>query len=95
MEFEITTAEVKDMLRRGIDLLLIDVREPFEHSARNIPQAVLIPMAEVPGRLDEINSGRTVVVHCTSGARSAAVCKFLRRRGVQNVFSMAGGLNAW
>ncbi|MBI4889042.1 MAG: rhodanese-like domain-containing protein [Acidobacteria bacterium] len=95
MPTEITPADVKAMLQRGDDFLLIDVRETFEHKVRNIPQAMLIPMNDVPRRLSEIDPARRIVVHCKAGGRSARVCDFLRQNGYKNVLNMSGGIDCW
>lgn len=74
---------------------LIDVREPWEHEQGSIPGAVLIPLAEVPERLDEIPADREVYVHCRSGARSARVVAFLREHGRPRSYTVGGGIEAW
>lgn len=95
MPMEILPTEVKAKLQRGDDFLLIDVREVHEHQARNIPQAKLIPLGEIPRRLHEIDRSREIVVHCKSGMRSAKACAFLRESGYANVRNMRGGIDAW
>lgn len=76
-------------------VLLLDVREPHELEISRLPQAIHIPMGEVPARLDEIARGRTLVVLCRSGGRSAQVAQFLERNGFDDVYNLAGGINAW
>ncbi len=95
MPTEISPADVKAMLQRGDDFLLLDVREVQEHQTRNIPQALLIPMNDVPRRLPEIDPSRQIVVHCKAGGRSARVCDFLRQNGYKNVLNMSGGIDCW
>lgn len=95
MPMEILPTEVKAKLQRGDDFLLIDVREVHEHQSRNIPQAKLIPLGEIPRRLHEIDRSREIVVHCKSGMRSAKACSFLRENGFPNVLNMRGGIDAW
>jgi adenylyltransferase/sulfurtransferase len=82
-------------LQRGDDFLLLDVREVHEHQARSIPQAMLIPLGEIPRRLNEIDRSRQIVIHCKSGMRSAKACAFLRENGYPNVLNMRGGIDAW
>lgn len=74
---------------------LIDVREPWEWAMAHIPGATLIPMAEVPQRISEIDPNRPVVVHCAVGARSAKVVEDLRQAGYTQVYNMAGGIMEW
>ncbi len=74
--------------------LLLDVREPAEWRAGHAPDAVLVPMAQVSARRDELAGTARVVVVCRSGGRSAAVTQSLRAWGVDAV-NLAGGMCAW
>ena len=94
-EGEIEVTEVKAMLDRGDPFLLIDVREPHEHRICNIPAAKLIPLGEVPQRLDELDKSADIVVHCKSGMRSAKACGILKQAGFRRVRNMKGGILAW
>jgi adenylyltransferase/sulfurtransferase len=92
---DISPVEVKARLDRGDDFQLIDVREVFEHQICNIPQAKLIPLGELPKRLNEIDPSREVVVHCKMGGRSAKAADLLRTNGYTKVLNMTGGILAW
>lgn len=82
-------------LRGRPDVVIIDVREPYEYQESRIPGVILMPMNSVPQRLDEIPRDKTVVVMCRSGNRSSRVVQFLRQQGFTNVHNMAGGILAW
>lgn len=75
---------------------LLDVREPVEWHAMNLSGlgAVLVPMGEVPERLDEIPRDRPVVVYCHSGVRSLEVAKLLVAQGWTDVRNLEGGIAA-
>ena len=75
---------------------LLDVREPIEWDAMNLARlgAVLVPMGQVPERLDEIPRGRPVVVYCHSGVRSLEVANFLAAQGYDEVRNLEGGIAA-
>jgi rhodanese-related sulfurtransferase len=93
---EITALEVKDLLDRGAPLRLIDVREPAEHDICHIEGARLIPMRSVPDHLNELDNPETaIVVFCHHGVRSLSVVDWLRRQGLGNCRSMAGGIDLW
>ena len=92
---DISPIEVKARLDRGDDFQLIDVREVFEHQIGNIPQAKLIPLGELPKRLNEVDPSRDVVVHCKMGGRSAKAADLLRANGYTKVLNMTGGILAW
>nr|WP_228486352.1 molybdopterin-synthase adenylyltransferase MoeB [Paludibaculum fermentans] len=95
MPKEISALEVKAKLARKDDFVLIDVREPHEHQARNIPEATLIPLGQLPQRMLEIDRSKLVIVHCKSGMRSAKACTLLRESGYPNVLNMTGGIDAY
>lgn len=76
-------------------VLLLDVREPHELEISQLPQALHIPMGEVPARVDELSRDRPLVVMCRSGGRSAQVGQFLEHQGFDDVYNLAGGINAW
>jgi adenylyltransferase/sulfurtransferase len=94
---EITPSELKERLDRGDKLTIIDVREPHEWEIGNLePQgARLIPMGEVPERMDEISGDDEVVLQCRSGGRSAQVLHFLRAQGYERLLNLKGGILAW
>ena len=74
--------------------LLLDVREPEEWNEGHAPQAVLIPMADVLARRQELPTDRRIVVICRSGGRSAAITESLRNQGYDAV-NLTGGMCAW
>jgi rhodanese-related sulfurtransferase len=77
------------------DVVLIDVREQFEYDEAHIPGVTLIPLGEVPDRMDEIPTDKTVIITCRSGNRSSQATDFLRQNGFTNLHNMDGGINAW
>jgi sulfur-carrier protein adenylyltransferase/sulfurtransferase len=94
---EISVRELKEKLDRGTPLTIIDVREPREWPIANLGEygAKLIPMAELPSRLDEIDPQEELVLQCRSGNRSAHAVQFLRSRGYGRAVNLNGGILAW
>lgn len=92
---EIDPVEVKAKIDRGDQFVLIDVREPHEYQICRIPQAQLIPLGDVPRRVNELNSADEIVLHCKSGVRSGKAADFLRQAGFKRVLNMKGGILAW
>lgn len=76
-------------------VFLLDVREPEEYAAGHIPGITLIPMGDIPARLDEIPTDKQVIVTCRSGNRSGQIADYLRDQGFTNVHNMEGGILAW
>jgi rhodanese-related sulfurtransferase len=91
---QMSVQELKHRLDAGEDLMVLDVREPYEYQIANI-NGTLIPLNQVPQRLAEIDRNREIVVQCRSGARSQRVAEFLVNQGYPNVKNLAGGILAW
>jgi adenylyltransferase/sulfurtransferase len=94
-EWEISVAGLKQRLDRRDDLLLLDVREPYEWQICRLDGAVHIPMRDLPARLAELDRERETVVYCKVGSRSARVVDFLRRSGFPRALNLVGGIRAW
>ena len=92
---EITASEVKKMMDEKKPFVLIDVREPHEFQICRIPGSMLIPLGEVPKRMNELNSADEIVVHCRSGQRSAKAVEFLMKAGFRKIHNLKGGILAW
>jgi sulfur-carrier protein adenylyltransferase/sulfurtransferase len=95
VEGEIDPVEVKAKMDRGDHFVLIDVREPHEYQICSIPNAKLIPLGDLPKRINELNSADEIVAHCKSGMRSAKAVDFLKQAGFRKVRNMKGGILAW
>ncbi|MGH9590064.1 MAG: ThiF family adenylyltransferase, partial [Terracidiphilus sp.] len=91
---QMSVQELKQRLDAGENLFVLDVREPFEYQIANIGGR-LIPMNDVPRRLDEIDRNREIVVQCAVGGRSQRVAEFLKQNGYGKVSNLAGGIRAW
>ncbi|MDT7808700.1 MAG: sulfur-carrier protein adenylyltransferase/sulfurtransferase [Acidobacteriota bacterium] len=93
---EITATELKQRIDSGDDLQIIDVREPNEYEIARIPGTQLIPLAQVVGRMGEIEEGRETIVHCKGGVRSAKAIEALTRSGFKGkLVNLKGGITAW
>ena len=74
---------------------LVDVRQPAEYEQEHIPGALLIPLAELPTRLHELNPQTETVVYCRSGARSSSACQILHQHNFKSVSNLTGGILSW
>ena len=91
---EISVTELKQRLDKGDDLFILDVREPHEYQICHL-EGHLIPLNDLPKRVNELDSAREIVVHCRSGQRSAQAVAFLQQAGFAKVANLAGGILAW
>jgi len=62
--------------------LVLDVRNPDEHAAGHLPEAVNIPLSQLRERVDELPRDRTIDVACGVGQRAYYAVRFLAQRGV-------------
>jgi len=90
----INVTELKKMISDKEDFSLIDVIEENEFEADNI-DGTLIPLGEIPSRMNEIPKDKKVIVHCRSGVRSANAIHFLEQNGYENLHNLEGGILAW
>jgi adenylyltransferase/sulfurtransferase len=76
---------------------LIDCRERDELTICRINGHEWFPLGTFPEVLDRLTADtqRGVVVYCHHGMRSLRAAAFLRAHGVENAFSMSGGIDAW
>jgi sulfur-carrier protein adenylyltransferase/sulfurtransferase len=91
---EITATELKARQDRGEKVFILDVREPHEYQICNL-NGKLIPLGELPRRVNELDSSVEMVVHCRSGKRSADAIHFLQTAGFKKLWNLKGGVLAW
>ncbi len=93
---EMTVHQLHDRMRGGDrSFLLIDVRESHERQINELPGSTLIPMNEIPARLEELDGKREIICYCHIGVRSAQVAMFLAHQGFSKTWNLAGGIHAW
>jgi adenylyltransferase/sulfurtransferase len=90
-------AELHRRLLAGEPIYLLDVRQPWEHETAALPNSVLIPLPELPERLDEVTppSGAMIVVYCHHGIRSLSGAALVESAGHAPAYSLHGGIDAW
>ena len=93
-DLQIQPREVKDRLDRGEKLLLVDVRQDWEHQTCRIDGAKLVPLSTIPANIGIFEEADEVVLYCHHGMRSLDAAAFLRQQGV-NARSLAGGIERW
>lgn len=92
---EITPAALRVERERNTNLLLLDVREPFEWELVHLDGARLIPLGQLPGRLRELDGHAEIVAYCHHGIRSERAVEILRAAGFSGARSLRGGVDAW
>jgi len=92
---ELSVEELAQWRASGKPFVLLDVREPFELEAASLPDALHIPMREIPVRVSELDPQAHIAVLCHHGGRSARVVQFLAMRGFAKAQNVAGGIDAY
>jgi rhodanese-related sulfurtransferase len=92
---QLTVKDLQRKLQQGEDLLLLDVREAYEYRQAHIAGSYLLPMAQLPGRLDELPKTAPIVVMCHHGMRSQQVASYLLRHDFGDIYNLSGGIDAW
>lgn len=93
-QYEISAVDLKHKIDRGEEVELLDVREPYERELASIG-GVLIPLSQLPVRVNTLDSSREIVVYCHSGFRSARAVEFLVEMGFSKVKNLIGGIDSW
>ncbi|OOG24774.1 sulfurtransferase [Thioalkalivibrio denitrificans] len=102
---EIGADDLHESLESGQDVVIVDVREPYEYEKGHIPDSVLVPRGlleaasdpNTPHRIEALYSARErlVVLVCGTGGRSAMAADTLQQLGFSDVRSLAGGMKMW
>lgn len=95
VDFDIAADEVARRAAAGEAFILLDVRLEHELLLARLPEALWIPLHELPRRLGEIPPDRPVYALCHLGQRSAAATTLLREQGFAGARNIAGGIDAW
>ncbi len=96
---EISVHELKEMMGKKEDFILVDVRENYERQACSIKEAKSAPLSHIMagnlGCLESIGRDKKIILHCRSGARSMRALEILRSKGYTNAKSLSGGIDEW
>ncbi|MDF1824349.1 MAG: molybdopterin-synthase adenylyltransferase MoeB [Verrucomicrobiales bacterium] len=92
---EIDVHELRIRLEKPEPFVLLDVREPAEIEVAKLPGSIVIPLGELPHRLDELNASAETIIHCKAGGRSAKALAILIEAGFSDACHVQGGINAW
>lgn len=70
---------------------IVDVRTPEEFEQQHYPNAINIPLDQVPQRLDEFRKmPKPIVAYCRSGNRSGMAVSLLKQNGITEAVNGGG-----
>jgi rhodanese-related sulfurtransferase len=90
---EVEVLELKKMLKNN-EVVLLDVREPYEIEICNIKGSLFIPMNEMPQNIEQLDKEKRYAVMCHSGVRSLYVSNYLNSLGYSTL-NVIGGIEKW
>tara|TARA_A100001015_G_C14502964_1_gene523687 strand:- start:92 stop:400 length:309 start_codon:yes stop_codon:yes gene_type:complete len=90
---EIEVFKLKEMLDNN-EVVLLDVREPYEVEICNVKGSLFIPMNEISQNVDQLDKDKSYAVMCHSGVRSLHVTNFLNSQGIK-ALNVIGGIDMW
>jgi len=93
-DIHILPREVKQRLDTGAKMLLVDIRQEWEHKTCRIEGATLVPMETMSAHLPLFEAAEEIVVYCHHGVRSLNAVVWLRQLGIA-ARSMSGGIARW
>jgi len=91
---QMAPGELRALLERKTDLVLVDVRTPEEHATARIRGARLADEALLR-ELQALPRDTKLVFHCHHGGRSQAMAERFAGLGFRDVHNLAGGIDAW
>lgn len=80
-----------DIENKNKGAVLLDVREPAELMAFEIPNSVNIPLGTLRNRLSELDKDKEIITFCAIGVRSYNASRILMQNGFKNVKLYPGG----
>ncbi len=96
VDYEISSEALKTLLDGSSDVVILDVREPWEIETASMSGSTNIPMNDIPARFkEELDPQNHIVVVCHHGVRSMNVTAWLRQQGFAKAQSLRGGIDRW
>lgn len=92
---QISVEETRDRMSNGNQVVLLDVREPWETSEGMIEGATLVDRHKAQEIIQSWPRDREMIIYCQVGQRSIQAAQFFQSHGFENVKSMSGGYVAW
>jgi adenylyltransferase/sulfurtransferase len=90
----LSAKEANERVATG-ELKVVDVRETWEYKRDHIPNAKLTPLGQIISKPQEAITFDNVVFVCEVGQRSAVAAEMAAALGMQHVYNLEGGMQAW
>jgi rhodanese-related sulfurtransferase len=85
--------EFKERMKKPENVVLVDVRNPYEFQTKHIKGAINLPLSQIRRKKVDIPTDKDVILYCQTGVRSKQAAKVLRRRNKEMpIAHLQGGL---
>lgn len=92
----ITVHQLTELINSGEEMVLVDIRLPWEYEEGHIPGSISIPYFQITEVASQgLLHDRRVVLYCRVGVKSIRTRNLVRAMGVEDVVDLAGGIFAW
>ena len=92
---EIDASTLKEMMDKGEDIQLLDVRSQAEFAQGIIEGGEFVPLHTIPLKMNDLSKEKTIVFYCRSGARSAQACMYVEQNAGIEALNLRGGIISW
>lgn len=92
---DVTVNEAWSLIQSKPGLVILDVRTQSEYDEAHIEGAILIPVQELPDRLDELSKNDEILVYCRTGNRSSTAVGIMEDDGFSKIYHMNQGISVW
>ena len=93
---EVDASTLSKWVSETKDLVLIDVGTPGDFAEGHIPGSISLPLgASFEGKSKNLSKGKTYILICPTGRRSATAATFMIQKGFEKVYSLKGGITGW
>ena len=91
----ITVEQLSALQHNDDEVVLLDVRDPWEYDTCRLAGSLNIPMGEITERMNELDPEARTIVICHHGMRSFQVGDYLESSGFKDIVNLEGGIDAW
>ena len=97
---DVTVEQAHELIQKrsgNADFVILDVRTPAEFREGHVAGAIILDLSapDFEKRLSALDRGKTYLVYCRSGNRSARAVQAMERLGFRSVYHMNQGILGW
>ncbi|MBD8069682.1 rhodanese-like domain-containing protein [Bacillus sp. PS06] len=93
---QLSEQEIREKLKKPKDVVLIDVRQPYEYKSKHLPGAINIPVSKLKKKNEQIPEDKEVILYCQTGIRSKNAARLIKKNHkLSSLSHLKGGLYEW